>query len=643
MTTLPLGTQLLALPAIFDGHLFTIPDYQRGYAWGKEQVLDLLKDIDHLMNDGMVVRHYTGTLVLSQPGGHGNGEFDVVDGQQRLTTLVILIRVLSEHLPVDEREKLKAWYLWRGGVGNQRAVLRLNSDTRQFFERVVLGDGNPANEPSTLEAHAHLLKAREEIEKWLDGKLKDGKSAEGIRTTVETELGFLVYAPQEDAETGIMFEVINNRGKSLSELEKVKNFLIYCCVKLGAKELRESINADWSKILSYLNTAKKTSSADEGAFLRYCVAVHFKLNKTDSQDGYKELKDKLEEEKTREAAISLICEFARLLKNAALWYARLYGRQHMGLEPALIPVLDQLRAQDQHASIMPLFLALVIKLQGKGDRLVRLLKLLEILNFRVYMALNMTKRNDSGQGYLYQHASSYYHDELLRDFTVEDRQLGSQLLQSEEDALEFRLVKFVLEYASENQFKKSFVLNPDSKDDFYDWSGLRYFLMNYEAKLQPHKTILIDKILLSRQKVKTADYLSVEHIWALKNREGENNRKVDSIEKRRLGNFVLLELRINIKGRDDSLEKKLSPYMNGVNDEPPTDLAQVRRMGEDAKEELKSRESEYRTKNYYTELHRALNDRQEKRYTEFAEERWSVKEFLGYQKLVKDAETADDE
>ena len=270
------GTQLLTLPFIFENRLFTIPDYQRGYAWEKKQVEELLKDVDHLMNDGVELRHYTGTLVLSRPDGTGEGEFHVVDGQQRLTTLVTFMRMLSEHLPAADRPVFEALYLRRGEVGNDRTVLRLNSDTRLFFERVILGDGNSANEPATLEAHERLLESRKLISKWLAERLDAGVKVSDIRNAIETELGFLVYAPKEDAETGIMFEVINNRGKPLSELEKVKNYLIYCCVKLSAATLRNSIDIDWSGILRDLNTAKKTSPSDESAFLRYCVAVHFK-------------------------------------------------------------------------------------------------------------------------------------------------------------------------------------------------------------------------------------------------------------------------------------------------------------------------------------------------------------------------------
>ncbi len=645
MTTKQFGAQLMTMPHIFENRLFTIPDYQRGYSWEKKQVEELLRDIDHLMNDEVALRHYTGTLVLGRPDGIDDGEFHVVDGQQRLTTLVTLMRMLSEHLPATDRPTFEELYLRRGEIGSDRAVLRLNSDTRLFFERVILGDGNTANEPATLEAHERLLDSRKLIGKWLTERLDSGVVLSDIRNAIETELGFLVYAPKENAETGIMFEVINNRGKPLSELEKVKNYLIYCCVKLSATSLRSTIDADWSGILRDLNTAKKTSPSDEGAFLRYCVAVHFRLNKSDSQYGYDELKKLMaldvvmKDGKLKKTTIEHIAAFVHFLKTAALWYARLYGQRHDGLSSELGAVLNQIRAQEQQASIMPLFLSLVIKLQVQNDRLILLLKLLEILNFRVYMARNMTARNDTGQGNLYWYASRYYHDELLAEFTEEGKKLGKQSIESQEDALEYFLVKFVLWLAADDRFKNSFILEPESPDDFYRWGGLRYFLMNYEAKLQPNKTIPIEKILLSRKDGKSADYLSVEHLWASENRnqDGENNRKVDKFEKRRLGNFVLLELRLNIQGSKDNLEQKLPRYLKGFDDEPPTDLEQVRKMARNAEKLIDEFKKETRSKNYYLRFYQNLNALQETRYVDFAKERWSIKNFIGYRQLVDDA------
>jgi len=252
--------------------------------------------LGHLLDDGAAHRHYTGTLVLTRVGTTQSNaqEYHVVDGQQRLTTLVIALRVLIDCVPETDRLMLSTLYLRRGKVGADRSVLRLNSDTRQFFERVIMGNGNPNNEPVSLEAHERLLKARKLISSWVAERVKLGASIEQLRATIEHGLGFLVYAPKKDAETGIMFEVINNRGKVLSELEKVKNYLIYCSIKLGAPTIRETIDQNWSDILRNLNIAKKTSSGDEGGFLRYCMIVFFQLNKTDSQYGYHELKKRLE-------------------------------------------------------------------------------------------------------------------------------------------------------------------------------------------------------------------------------------------------------------------------------------------------------------------------------------------------------------
>lgn len=648
MTTLTsFGAQLDTLPKIFQNRFFTIPDYQRSYAWDEQQVEELLKDLGHLLDDGAAHRHYTGTLVLTRAGAaqNNNQEYHVVDGQQRLTTLVIVLRVLSDYLPEVDRPVFNALYLRRGGVGVDRFVLRLNSDTRKFFERVVMGNGNPNIDPVSLEAHERLLKARKLISAWLAERVRSGTSIEQLLTTLEHGLGFLVYAPEENAETGIMFEVINNRGKALSELEKVKNYLIYCSVKLGAPAVRETIDQNWSDILRNLNVAKKTSSGDEGGFLRYCMIVFFQLNKTDSHYGYDELKKKIKLEalvkdtERKELVLNEIIAFVDFMKIASLWYSRLYGQRHEGVQRDLIPVLEQIRSQDRHASIMPIFLALVIRNEGEGKSLARLLSLLERVNFRVYMARNVTSRTDTGQGYLYSYAAAYYHNRLLNNIPEAERKLRRCRLEDDHQALEYRLVEFALWLASDNVLESSLKLEKDSNDDFYSWGGLRYFLMNYEQELQPNKTIQIDKIKLARSEVKSADFLSVEHRWATENRnaEGENNRAVDKFEKRRLGNFVLLELRLNIQASNADLEEKIKHYL-GKGDEPATDLEQVRKMIRDSKAVLKDMSDRIRSKNYYLSLHRDINDRTETRMISFALRRWALNDYIGYSELKKRAD-----
>ena len=191
--------------------------------------------------------------------------FDIVDGQQRLTSIVILMRCLRAVLTNTGLSELIAErYLKRGPLGNEILVLQLGTDRREFFERVVLGDDSTNQLQPTLAAHQNMEQARKTIETWL--KTKDATFAEGLIPVLESRLGLLVYNPNESAEVGIMFEVINNRGKNLSQLEKVKNYLIYTATKLGANSTREKVNSRWSSILKNLHLAHHTSDKQEDSF-----------------------------------------------------------------------------------------------------------------------------------------------------------------------------------------------------------------------------------------------------------------------------------------------------------------------------------------------------------------------------------------
>lgn len=636
--------QLRTLPEIFEGNFFYIPDYQRGYAWDDKQIDELLKDVEHLLLDTTAVRHFTGTLVLSQVLNKPN-HYNIVDGQQRLTTLVTFLKCITLFLDASLQEALDAKYIKRGELGNQSYVFKLNVDTCKFFEKVILADGNLENVPVTLESHERLWNARNKIIKWLSEKNASGVGVEQILDVLEDRLGFLVYSPIEDAETGIMFEVINNRGKQLSELEKVKNYLIYCSIKLSALSLRDEITDHWSDILLSLNNAKKTSPVEESSFLRYCLVVFFKMNKTDSQYGYDVLKSRIKIDEClkstdkKHAVIKKLQDFISFLKLSAKWYEHLYAPNYIGLDKTIQPLIENIRAQNVHASIMPLFLALVLKNKGKGSVLERHLELLEKLNFRIYIANNMTFRKDTGQGDLYQYASKYYYGNLLNHYIAEEnRQIGNVTLTNDDQALEYLLVEFTQRYARDNWFEDSFRLDEKSAFDFYKWRGIRYFLMNYESDLQPNKTINIDKILKGVSSGKTSDYLSIEHLWATDNRnvEGQNCREIDYYLKRRLGNFVLLELRLNIQGQKDDVWIKADRYLDGFEQEPPTDLQHVRTVGKNIRKVVKARQDVKKTINYYSEFYNEIIDEQEERYIKFAMKRWSLKGYIGYKKQVEE-------
>jgi len=94
--------ELLGLKDIFSygNRAFIIPEYQRGYSWGKKQREDLLVDIQNLFISSY--RHYTGTIVASYKRTEEVEIYDIVDGQQRLTTLVILLSVMYNQKKLNQ-------------------------------------------------------------------------------------------------------------------------------------------------------------------------------------------------------------------------------------------------------------------------------------------------------------------------------------------------------------------------------------------------------------------------------------------------------------------------------------------------------------------------------------------------------------
>lgn len=642
-----LGAQLLTFPEIFAGHYFSVPDYQRGYAWDDAQVKDLLTDIDHLLLTPGQGQHFTGTLVINR--APGSDRFDIVDGQQRLTTIVILMRCLCPALlSPASAGRIAEHYLQRGSRGNERVVLQLGADSHEFFERVVLGDDSNLQLKPALSAHLKLQAARRTIENWLKGKTAG--FADQILPVIEERLGLLVYNPAESAEIGIMFEVINNRGKDLSELEMVKNYLIYVATKLGAERTRNKVNSRWSSILRNLHVAKHTSAADEGSFLRAVSVLHLSLNKTDSSYVHRMLRHKflkiddvLATEASREAAIQQIESFVEVMEKASNWYAVLFGQQYNDLDKSVVSVLERLRAQAQHANIMPLFLAVMIRHGGQlgPDRVLpRLLELIEKINFRVYLSRGITLRTDSGQGWLYGMASGYFNRQ--NEFA---RAAGEEA-QDDDLKLEQALVYFGLYFATDEQLEESLMLGDDDRDDFYDWRGLKYFLMCYEASLKESKTVRIDNILNARSSGKSGDYFSVEHIWATKHEEETYNRPKDSHVRRRLGNFMLLELNLNIAGSNHDIQTKIDLYSgkaaegvdDAVNPRQPSEMAQVRELIRDTRVVLKDFDEavfdDRRHKPYY-DLHNKLCDQREQRYARFALKQWSLKDYRGYEEALQ--------
>lgn len=97
----------MAIADLLDGkHHFVIPSFQRGYRWEEKQVTDLLEDIKQFANDdsGKNDSYFLQPVVVKACKRNGVDAYEVLDGQQRLTTMLLLLKRLMRRLGEDERE-----------------------------------------------------------------------------------------------------------------------------------------------------------------------------------------------------------------------------------------------------------------------------------------------------------------------------------------------------------------------------------------------------------------------------------------------------------------------------------------------------------------------------------------------------------
>lgn len=630
-------SELQSLNEIIKDRFFLIPDYQRGYAWDESQLIDIRKDIENL--SGRIHMHYTGTIVATLSKTKSD-TYEIVDGQQRLTTLIILLKCIYDHDSVKYKTVFED-YIQKGLVGSERLVLTPNKETADLYEDAVIKGQMGIPE---IKSHYRIIGAKIFFEKWLK---EDGVSVDEILNIVTNKLGFLFFTPGNDKEIGIMFEVINNRGKQLSELEKIKNFFIYYSTIHDREKLRQDINTKWENLQINLSKANVDGNEDENNFLRYCYLVFYSHVKSKSWYVYSELKDKYNVQNNDpeyiDNSVREIQKFIDFIEKASLYYAYLFNKNNFFesnySEPAskrqLANALKMIRSQHVHASIMPLYLAIMMR-QDNPSRVNELLEILEIVNFRIYILPTITARADTYQGDLFWFAHFFYHqpdwesgnpDVPNRETIHNAKEIKGNIF----DWVKAQLIELTKSFCPENKIISALTLDLGEGGDFYDWPGLRYFLGNYEKKIQREygHNWDIEVIAVTREESNETlnDYLSREHIWASRNRTDQF--PIDYLEKRRLGNFVLLGLSKNISLSNDDIDEKVTELLDRNNKNSGRyHLYQVEEIEQDFKLAQDYIEKELkrvsRTKMYYENLATKICDVRETRLIEFALERWRL-------------------
>ncbi|GAA7251773.1 hypothetical protein HpCK37_14670 [Helicobacter pylori] len=540
--------ELLDLDGVIEKGVFEIPSYQRGYAWQKEQLEDFWNDLMHVCELENKF-HYMHSLTLRElENEFENSAFEIIDGQQRLATSLILLGLLAKTTQnKDPRYSLINLepilsYKYYGLNEAFRAITEEENDLEAFKTSFYA--------KNLIEAYAFFKEKIsdtpiEALEKMFDALIK--------------KMLFSVVGLNDNRiDPFSSFETINNRGKDLSTLELLKNRLHFVAHKIceGKKleKLQQEINDTYTLIYHDLRQFKDNHLE---SFLKHFVAYYygenskFKERLLDTEfDAHKKYHSSYDEyEKINDLLLypsysSKVWYFLHTLDDEEL---------RIEITPKMRGLLEKmlhLNALNDNAFLPLLLSLLTIQRAGKSaneqpyttKELEGLLEHLERFGFLIYgVAGKNTAKNEWIElAFKAIQAYRFWGDKI----TIEN-------LPTLEKNFFNRQGNSALELLEENIHSKK------NTEKWYKWGkALNYLLYEYELHHNPETTLNFDGSIESIEHILPQNpdqgYSAKEKNWA------KNPNIVHA-----LGNLLLIAKNANSSLSNKLFDEKRKQYLKG--------------------------------------------------------------------------------
>jgi hypothetical protein len=623
------------LDSLFKEKIFRIPDYQRGYAWQRGQLKDFWEDLINLSGGRS---HYTGVLTLKElpPAeideheneywlveDHSYKLYHIVDGQQRLTTFVIFLQALVDlfkSLPANRGLSDDAIFISENlsVAAVQDKFLFMTKPTGNRFRTYKFGytADNPSdnylrykilNESgagSIQETFYTLNLSKAKV--YFSGQLKELYHQEGlvglqnIYKKLTKRFLFNEYIIKAEFDVFVAFETMNNRGKKLSDLELLKNRLIYLTTLYTDEELdpaersslRNTVNQAWKEVYYQLGR-NKTRPLNDDDFLLAHWTMYFKYSRQTGQDYIRFLLEeqftpqKVHKKVERQVAFetteeqSTATDFADLENENGVAAEEVTAFSSAQLQPTEIrDFVNSLKESASHwfNSFNP---SLADELSNDERQLLDRLNRVGMVYFRpLVMAILKNEKIESKRLRVFRRIerfifivfrmtsarANYRSSEFYNAARAVDRhEIDLEEISAKLDEGLSYIVNKGDGVLHDTEFYNLLLKKFSDEKGYYAWSGLRYFLYEYELSLlsdSRHQKFDWSDLLKTER-----DKISIEHIypqtetleWAghfgtIK----PGNRRYYSAS---LGNLLLLSRSINSALQNGSfLDKRLVRY-----------------------------------------------------------------------------------
>ena len=243
--------------------LFRIPVYQRNYDWSESNCNRLLDDIYDIMQSGD--KHFLGTIVFmaAKSGGFALQEYIIIDGQQRLTTLMLILKALSvvaESVGDDCYHEIEEQYLHNKYCDEEFKVKLkpIKSDNNQFT--LLLEDKIDEMDEDTHIYHNFML-CKDRFERWAERGINPSQVLDAL---TKLEIVEIVLTKGED-DPQVIFESINSTGLELSNADLIRNYLL-----MNSDDQEKLYENYWLHIEKTLRNKMDYSNLD-AFFMQYIV------------------------------------------------------------------------------------------------------------------------------------------------------------------------------------------------------------------------------------------------------------------------------------------------------------------------------------------------------------------------------------
>ena len=508
---------------VFNRGLFRIPDYQRGYAWQegksgqKSQLGEFWEDLINLDNTR---EHYTGLLTLNRSSAYSNPKvYEVVDGQQRLTTAVILIKVLLERFAKNIDyfegkleiflEDIEKHFIRREKPGGEYVyIFGYDKDDPSYncLRYKIFGEEKTPNMGEAPDTY--YTKNLEAAKKFFAAKVKGLKDDDDVITIYKKLVGKLIFNVHEigiNFDVFVSFETMNNRGKPLSNLELLKDRLIYLSVLFKDANLRRDITEAWKEIYKRL-AQNPDELIDDDEFLRAHWITYFGAPQKKQREDISFLMKHFSPRNVKgfitaqpnnnTITAADVRAYVESLKNFAKFYVFTYF-------PNLPDSANNLSAEEKIQIFflnqlgLRYFRPLLMVACSKNFSAERLDFFKAVERFIFVMFELGSRRSDKSQTVYYNAAGELNRGET--NFAALTAQLNDEV----EDAKESACKTF--ENEIDDKFRRD--------EGFYTWKdSLLYFLLVYEYELRRENN-KPDQLVFDSVKKFAESYRNIEHIF----------------------------------------------------------------------------------------------------------------------------------